>query len=370
MLTGKPCSFPSLVESLLVVCIIMLLGLTHAACSGSDAQTSDLSLSIDARRTRLLLGEPMYLNAVIANHGTTMARVVPLLSPESGRLTYWIRSPSGAVRDYEPLCQSLEWAHAIALYPGEEIGGTYMVLWGMGGYTFPTPGEYAITATFLDGLNSLCSEALRVEVLDPSGEDADALPFIFDDEVAEFLGVPDYQHQRAASLVQELLNRYPGSSYAPYAAYVLALRASKDGAFYPGGDQTTIRVPPDYGAAIAGFQRLVREWPDSVLSDDAQFELARTYRDMGDMPAAGEHDDYTACNGLITDTIYIWCAQSCDGDRVLCSDHQTIKVAGWPVSGFFWTNDMTFYDGGGPTDQNPPYCPYIDLAGRNCPSCQ
>jgi hypothetical protein len=40
------------------------------------------------------------------------------------------------------------------------------------------------------------------------------------------------------------------------------------------------RIPPNYDEAIAGFERIVREWPDSAVADDAQFHLARTYSRM------------------------------------------------------------------------------------------
>lgn len=60
-----------------------------------------------------------------------------------------------------------------------------------------------------------------------------------------------------------------------------------------------------------------------------------------------ENDVYTDCAGAVIDTIWIWVNRYCDGDGVLCSDTQTFKVAGWPATGSFWTNSVTFNDGGG-----------------------
>lgn len=77
-----------------------------------------------------------------------------------------------------------------------------------------------------------------------------------------------------------------------------------------------------------------------------------------------EADAYVNCYGYGRDTIWVWAHLYCNKRGVICSDTQTIKVEGWPVTGYFWTNHMTFNDGAPPSS-----CPYVDLAEYWCPSC-
>lgn len=74
-----------------------------------------------------------------------------------------------------------------------------------------------------------------------------------------------------------------------------------------------------------------------------------------------EEDGETNCYGIEADTIWCWRTLYCDSRGIICSDTQTIKVSGWPASGFFWTNTMRFVDGKPPSSH-----PYIDLPGL-CP---
>lgn len=74
-----------------------------------------------------------------------------------------------------------------------------------------------------------------------------------------------------------------------------------------------------------------------------------------------EGDAYTNCGGVVTDMIWCWRSSICNSHGILCSDTQTIKISGWPVSGVFWTNTMRFVDGVPPSSH-----PYIDLPGL-CP---
>lgn len=76
------------------------------------------------------------------------------------------------------------------------------------------------------------------------------------------------------------------------------------------------------------------------------------------------NDVPTDCAGHVHDHIWIERNSRCDSAGLLCTDYQTIKVAGWPATGYFWTNNLEFRDG------DPDYnsCPMIFLLGRSYPS--
>jgi len=50
------------------------------------------------------------------------------------------------------------------------------------------------------------------------------------------------------------------------------------------------------------------------------------------------------CDGKVWDHLEVDEALNCDNWGLLCSDWQTIKVSGWPVSGHFWSNNLYYYD--------------------------
>lgn len=260
-----------------------------AAAPARGEHQDGLELVIGTPRSLVLLGEPLAVSALVANKGEDTAAVVPDLTLDARFLTYWVQDHSGAIQQYLPRGVACTEGVPVALYPGEHIADTDVMLWdSVGGHIFPVPGEYRVVATFTDPVSSLRSNVLVINVVQPEGADAQALPFIFDKDAAEFLMLPSYQFQRGIALLQELLTGFPDSAYAPYAAYVLAWRASTPGWFSPRPGSGMERIPADYEQAVAGFERVVREWPDSVVADDAQYELARTYLDMGGLGVAGE----------------------------------------------------------------------------------
>ena len=252
------------------------------------AAESGLALELHPAKPAVVLGEPVYVTAVMRNRGPASVTVAPVLSLEASRLRYWVEDPKGKVRRYETWVAATIEGTPQRLYPGDEITATDMVWWQpRTGCAFPTPGDYGLTATFGDGRHSLRSHRVVLRVVSPRNEDATALPLILGKEQGEFLQVGSYQFQEGMKKLRELVAKHPRSTYAPYAEYALALRASRKGWFCPKpGSGQLDRIPPDYPQAITGFQQIVRDHPDCVVADDAQYELARTHRDSGDQPAA------------------------------------------------------------------------------------
>lgn len=73
-------------------------------------------------------------------------------------------------------------------------------------------------------------------------------------------------------------------------------------------------------------------------------------------------DGPTDCDGVAPDHFHLpWNNTYCDARGLLCTQHQTIKVAGWPDSGYFWERDAGLMDGAAPV------FPYVWHSGCSNP---
>jgi tetratricopeptide (TPR) repeat protein len=244
------------------------------------APNSFPTLRIQSPKHRVLLGEPVTITVSLANEGDEPIVVSPIMVLEASFLKLWVRDPGGSLRRCEPFALATVVCIPALLYPSQSVGETYALLWNWDGrHAFPTAGRYEVSATFEHDGRSLRSNTVIIEVLEPQGADAEAFPLVFADDSARFLQLQSYHYQEGIANLRKLLSDYPDCTYAPYATYALAHRASREGLFSEGPGMVE-RIPPTYDEAIAGFERIVREWPNSAVADDAQFDLARTYFDM------------------------------------------------------------------------------------------
>ena len=254
-----------------------LLALTPAVYGSEQA---GIVLRIQTPNPRVLLGEPVTIIASLANEGDEPIVVSPIMVLEASFVKLWVRDPGGDLRQYEPCAHATVVCMPVLLYPGQSVAETYALLWNWDGrHAFPTAGRYELSATFDHDTRTLRSGGITIEVLEPQGLDAEAFPLVFADDSAQFLQLQSYHYQEGIANLRKLLSDYPNCTYAPYVTYALAHRASREGLFSEGPGMIE-RIPPTYDEAIAGFERIVRERPDSAVADDAQFDLARTYFDM------------------------------------------------------------------------------------------
>ncbi len=256
------------------------------APAARGSEQAGIVVRVEAPQPRVLLGEPVTIIASLANEADQPIVISPVMGLEGSFLKLWVGDPSGCVRRYQPYVLATVEHVPVLFYPGQSVAETYTLLSNWEGrHAFPSAGRYEVSATFDRDNRSLRSNTLTIEVLEPQGIDAEAFPLVFADDSAQFLGVQSYHYQEGIADLRNLLSDYPNCTYAPYAAYALAHRASRESLFSEGPGMIE-RIPPNYDEAIAGFERIVREWPDSAVADDAQFDLARTYFDMGERDRA------------------------------------------------------------------------------------
>lgn len=134
----------------------------------SSTKTGQLKLILEAHRTQLQLGEPLYLTARLRNVGRTWATVDPALSPESHRVVVDFTDATGESRRFLPLFYADVTIPSRRLAPGEEVAAVFPVFFGSLGWSVSRPGtvQVQIAMEGSDGDELTVSNAL---VLDVSG---------------------------------------------------------------------------------------------------------------------------------------------------------------------------------------------------------
>ncbi len=275
---------PRVKVSWLVTLVVLMSG-GSALGEVDGARLAGLELVVTVDSSSVLPGEPVSAVISLHNSGTEAVPALRYLRPEAGIVVFWIEDPRGEVRRLDPCIHETVGVTPTLLYPGEQLTSRCILVWE---YLFPfgEVGRHRLVAVYVDGADMVVSDAVEVNVLAPVGSEAEAARLILSDPVGQFFKFGGYDPV-AMSALAELLEQYPASGYAPHAAYALARSCSKSTLYCaePGSGKLE-RIRPDYTLATEGFQDVIARWPDSVVADDAQLELARTYSDMGDMAAA------------------------------------------------------------------------------------
>jgi hypothetical protein len=316
--------------------LALLLSVVSVSGEASDAPRAGLELILTVEQDTILPGEPVGTVISLRNSGTEAVAAIPYLSPGAGSLIFWIEDPSGAAHRLEPFLLETVIVTPILLYPGEQLTSSYTIVWDSQVFPFSEVGRNRLVATYIDGADTLVSPPVEVNVIVPVGSEVEAARLILNNPVGEFLRLGGYDPVAMADLT-DLLARYPDSRYAPYVAYALAKRFSKPALYCaePGSGKLE-QIPPDYPRAQEGFQEVIQKWSNSPVADDAQFELARTYADMGDIDTAVAaltyfFEQYGATSDRLDDAIKL--AEEWGWEGVLKNDMTTQFTALRDISG-------------------------------------
>ena len=150
---------------------------TELAPVNDVSAESPLRLQIETAKKIYTVGETPSLTVVVSNGGDTPRDVIPLLSPEYGFLNVLIRGPGqDEFRPFKPpvLREARMASLSRTLPPFDFIIDEARVFFSSEGWTFETPGDYEIQATFpADTAFSndvIRSEILRLSVVAPATE--------------------------------------------------------------------------------------------------------------------------------------------------------------------------------------------------------
>jgi hypothetical protein len=257
---------------------------------GSVAQ--QLLLEVRPVKDSFVLGEPVYVDVEVRNIGAepiavsadpfSLGLLIRVLPPGVDKPEVWSLGGNADVQELE----------LMQLKPGDRFKDRGLISHYVGKCIFPAPGAYKGwgESAWL-GIRAV-SERVEVVVTEPAGVDAQAKDLFFSQPGRFFVhsGGYTFPSQRgmtpAVADFGRVVNQYPTSTYAPYAAYYLALAKSDPMLRYSlGPEQPSDPVPPDYTRAIelAQFAEARTEFP---LKAEARLLQAECYFGLGDRQKA------------------------------------------------------------------------------------
>jgi hypothetical protein len=128
------------------------------------AQQPAVQLALQAERSVVDLGEPVYVTARVINGGSRPIAFRQLLDPRDGYLKISVRDAAGEGVGYMPLAVRDSDEGARTLAPGAQSARTVPIFFGATGWVFKGPGKYSVRASF----NLQGAEGVRLELTSPA----------------------------------------------------------------------------------------------------------------------------------------------------------------------------------------------------------
>jgi hypothetical protein len=202
---------------------------------------SPLRLRIGTAKEVYIVGEAVSLTVAVVNTSDTPQEVIPLLSPEYGFLNVLIRGPNQD--EFQPFKPPVLRGARMArlsrtLLPYDVMIDDARVFFSSGGWTFATPGDYEIQATFpadtAFSSDIIRSETLLVTIEPPTTEstkrasqllfEKGGLRFGTEQGLYLYMGGGDHLSYGADRL-RELVREFPQAAQADPAKVALANEA-------------------------------------------------------------------------------------------------------------------------------------------------
>jgi hypothetical protein len=225
---------------------------TELAPVNDVSSETPLQLRIKSIKDSYVVGEPVTLTVAVINSGDEARDVMPLLSPEYGFLSVLVRGPGeDEFRPFSPpvLREARMAGLSRTLPPNDIMIDDAKVFFGSRGWTFETPGNYEIQATFpadTEFSNDVIrSETLRISIEAPvAGSAGGASRMMFskggvglgtEQGIYLYMGGGDHL-EFGASRLRDMVEEYPDAVQADAARLALAneaLRPTIDGTTEP-----------------------------------------------------------------------------------------------------------------------------------------
>ena len=287
--TRYACTLP-----LLLVVMPFLSAATAAQVTSSDAKSQgQFELILEADRSDLVLGEPIYLTARLRNVGSTWATVDPALSPETHRVAVYFTDPNGQAHRFLPLFYADATVPARRLAPGDEASAVFPVFFGSFGWSLPEAGSVQVHLTASTGgdpnavtvasnrltLNVSYESPLGDRLVDGSAPSLQAGKFMLWHQGDHLL--------EGRATVEKIAREAPNSVLADYAR--LALGRSLARSFR---DFTKDRLrPPDCIAALDWLNEVRAKHLPRYLKIQRALSVASCHAHLGDEDLAMRFKD-------------------------------------------------------------------------------
>jgi hypothetical protein len=216
-----------------ITCLLLL------AFAGQGRAQTPLQAHLEPEQSEWVLGVPVELTASVTNVSRVPVQTYSNLSPLSGGIGFFISEDGSTFHTFS----GPEWylgarvdmmPGTITLKPGAKVKAPFSLLWNgpadtkgtpTDGFAFPHVGTYFVKAKASSHFGDLISNLVRVDIRQPSGDDAAIWETLKADKgLAWFYDFPQGSASQGEKL-QRLLSKYPNSSHAASMKRVLAVYA-------------------------------------------------------------------------------------------------------------------------------------------------
>ncbi len=249
------------------------------AASFAPAENSgyfDVEASLN--KESIIVGEPLFIIFKVTNKTPREQEFRTRLSPH-GDIRVVITHPERLPLDYKAhFPTSFAPYYVFKIPPGRTERFYFTLLYeeqASGGILFDRPGEFVIQ-TSMSGMIQNQTEQYRfgpfkVVVTAPEADDARALELLGRKEL--ILGIhKGFCAPSDRPALDQILQRFPRSTYAPY-----ILNAIAGGILTEGKDD-----PEAIREAIGLYTRYVKEYPGTVFEDDAVYKVGQCHDMLGE----------------------------------------------------------------------------------------
>jgi hypothetical protein len=206
---------------------LLLSGLTAAVCGPHSAHSAPVDLELTTEHAHLMLGEPVVAVVEITNHTGVAITVPTLFDPTYGVYRYWITSPDGSKKRFEPAwLDEMDRAVTAPVASGGKIRGYARLFHASNGTPFDRAGAYKISVT--SGTMQSPEWSLAVDA-PPDDRARRAAELMLSPDVTLFLLAGGGETLKNARPNLELVSSsFAGTAVAPYADFALGVYYAQD----------------------------------------------------------------------------------------------------------------------------------------------
>jgi hypothetical protein len=217
--------------------VFWLVLLTFGAQGWAQAP---LQAHLDSQQSEWVLGVPVEFVASVINVSSAPVQSYSAPSPLWGGISFFISEDGSTFHVFNgPEWEVAQTIDAVPgrtnLKPGEKVQASFSLLWNCSrnakgrdptdGFAFPHAGIYFVKVRASSPFGDLMSNVVRVKILEPHGNDAAIFASLeADKELARYYGFPNGAAGQGGKL-QQLLKKYPNSSYTAAMKKALAVYA-------------------------------------------------------------------------------------------------------------------------------------------------
>ena len=210
---------------LLLLAVVFMIGPDSGGVSAQPSgRFQDFTLVLETPKTQYFELQPIPLVITLKNATQTPLTGHIVLEFGASFLHLYVDRPDGP-QEVPVSTMTLDvFAQPRVFQPGEQIKRTTVLNFRLN-KTFPTPGTYRLHLRLisLDGMDSVSSKPVEVEIVKPDGPDAQALQFIRDRSNPDyfFTGIHAVKYPEQLQVLENFVAVYADSSYGDDASFAL-----------------------------------------------------------------------------------------------------------------------------------------------------